>query len=452
MSLILMPFQDLPFNGDIYIQREFLRIKKKYNLNVAVETGSCLFSTTEWLAKNFDRVYTCENNPTFFAAGVHKVKDMNVRTIMNDSVIAMDEIAADLKEDDRVIFFLDAHWGEHCPLNEEIAKIAFMTKLKQPPIIAIHDWQVPEHPELGFDTYQEKPFTFELIAPSIAQVETLFNEEYKYYFNSEAEGAKRGIIYLYPSRHEASLLFEMMAAATLENDTTTVQPKPLNMADPALNTLIAGELKPDAGLNQEEKVLEKYLKALGVKTGDNEEIEVRNTNSGYGSITGLGLVAHKSEPELVKNRPADDLDDGTTELMKEQMKGRELREKVDKPVVTFDGIMNQPQVVTKENLDKPVMPADTVKEAFKEYTKADQVMEGIAIGLQLYEPQATSKILRKYKVDKGAIIRLFGKPVVIAAPMYFSTETDLFTEVTNKTLLRGFYVMEDVDWKPLFTE
>lgn len=422
MSLILMPFQDLPFNGDIYIQREFLNIKKKYNLNVAVETGSCLFSTTEWLGKNFERVYTCENNPTFFATGVHKVKDMNVRTIMNDSVIAMDEIAADLKEDDRVIFFLDAHWNEHCPLNEEIIKIAGMTKLKQPPIIAIHDWQVPEHPELGFDTYQEKPFTFELIATSIAQVEIAFNEEYKYYFNNEAEGAKRGIIYLYPSCKQASLLFEMMAAVTLENDTTTVQPKPLNLADPALNTLIAGTVETEQDTANEDAVLEKYVKALGGETGLN--------TSCYEAMTG------KSEDDyLQKNRPANDLNEGMTELTKEQAIGRHNRTEVHNTASGY----GQMQFIKQDDL--------TTEQAKK-------VFEALPTGVQLqqHEPQATAKNLFKYKVDKGAIIRLFGKPVVLSAPMYFSTEADLYCEVTNKTLLRGFYVMEDVDWKPLFTE
>ena len=44
---LLMPFQDLPFNGDSFVCREFLKIKEQLGITVAVETGSCMYSTTE---------------------------------------------------------------------------------------------------------------------------------------------------------------------------------------------------------------------------------------------------------------------------------------------------------------------------------------------------------------------------------------------------------------------
>ena len=57
---ILMPFQDLPFNGDSFVCKEFLKIKEQLGITVAVETGSCMYSTTKWLGENFNRVHTTE--------------------------------------------------------------------------------------------------------------------------------------------------------------------------------------------------------------------------------------------------------------------------------------------------------------------------------------------------------------------------------------------------------
>jgi hypothetical protein len=42
---ILMPFQDEPFNGDPYVQVEFLNLKDRFSVMNVIETGSCLFTT-----------------------------------------------------------------------------------------------------------------------------------------------------------------------------------------------------------------------------------------------------------------------------------------------------------------------------------------------------------------------------------------------------------------------
>ena len=43
----LMPFQDLPFNGDFQTETEFLKLRDKFNIKIAIETGSCLFTTSK---------------------------------------------------------------------------------------------------------------------------------------------------------------------------------------------------------------------------------------------------------------------------------------------------------------------------------------------------------------------------------------------------------------------
>ena len=107
---ILMPFQDLPFNGDTFVCREFLKIKEKLGITVAVETGSCMYSTTEWLGQNFDRVHTAELNAEFAQHGVHKISGMaNVQPEIKDSVVFLKDLMNRLGKQDRVLYFLDAH-------------------------------------------------------------------------------------------------------------------------------------------------------------------------------------------------------------------------------------------------------------------------------------------------------------------------------------------------------
>lgn len=51
-----------PFNGDTFIEQEFLYLKERFELTTAVETGTHEADTTVWLAKNFLKTVSCELN------------------------------------------------------------------------------------------------------------------------------------------------------------------------------------------------------------------------------------------------------------------------------------------------------------------------------------------------------------------------------------------------------
>lgn len=192
----LMPFQDQPFNGDTFICEEFLRLKNHYFITSAIETGSCLYSTTKWLGENFEKVYTAEINLEFANYGRHKIENMpNVSAIISDSVSFLYLLRHKL-QDERCIFFLDAHWGHICPLKDELTAIAEL-RLTLPPIITIHDFKT-NNPELGYDEYNGQPFEIDWILDEIGALNYYYNDNYTYHFNTEAVGAKRGIIYLCP--------------------------------------------------------------------------------------------------------------------------------------------------------------------------------------------------------------------------------------------------------------
>ena len=61
----LMPHQMEPFNGDIFIEQEFLKLKEQFKIDTAVETGTCFGSTTKFLAKHFKKVVSIEISPGY---------------------------------------------------------------------------------------------------------------------------------------------------------------------------------------------------------------------------------------------------------------------------------------------------------------------------------------------------------------------------------------------------
>lgn len=194
------PNQLLPFNGDRFVEKEFLKLKKEYNIINAVETGSYMFSTTLWLSKNFNKVYTFEECEEFYNHGVLEVIDKanNVESFRLDSSIGVGQIIS--KIEGNTIFFLDAHGYDYCPLLDELKSIS---KFDYTPIIVIHDFKTP-HSHLGYDSYNGIDFTIDYIAESLKKI---YPDGYDYYYNYEAIGnAQRGLIYITPKKKKSDLI------------------------------------------------------------------------------------------------------------------------------------------------------------------------------------------------------------------------------------------------------
>lgn len=194
---ILMQNQNGALNEDTIAQAEFIKLQKEYGLEVAIETGTCMGYTTDFLAEHYKKVVTIEISPKF-----HKIAYEN--RLRNHSHVSMFLGASDLMLNTmlqeyavrhKTFIFLDAHWGINCPLKEELKQIADSKIL---PVIAIHDFVVPNHPELGFDSINGQPFTYEWLKP---EIDAIYGENnYTHYYNEKAEGAKRGIIYIVPKQ------------------------------------------------------------------------------------------------------------------------------------------------------------------------------------------------------------------------------------------------------------
>lgn len=197
-----MPYQDAPFNADTYIEAEFIKLRDRFNISTVIETGTCLGYTTLWLAKNFDKVYTIELNKEYCELARAKfLQYPNITSIHGNS----EDVLRHLRIDGNAMFFLDAHWGNQCPLLGELHAIQ---RMGIKPVIAIHDFYTGND-ELGYDSYKGQPFelhwisrSLDLIYPPTFQETHAGNvrvrDGFKFHYNTEATGARRGIVYIYP--------------------------------------------------------------------------------------------------------------------------------------------------------------------------------------------------------------------------------------------------------------
>lgn len=177
----------LPFEADTYIPAEILQLKAQFGLTHCIETGTQFGATTEWFCQHFDRVISIEADNGYLAIAKERLKSFD-----NVSLIeAMSEDALASITESNAIYYLDAHGCEigGCPLKQELQIIA-RAKVKNI-LIAIHDFQVPGT-DFGFDEY-DYPLSIEEIKPYLKKI---FKKP-TWHYNTKANGAYRGIIYVY---------------------------------------------------------------------------------------------------------------------------------------------------------------------------------------------------------------------------------------------------------------
>lgn len=191
---LLFQNQDKPFAGDTFMERDFLALRDRFEISLVVETGACYGSTTRWLAEHFKSVMSVEINPTLRDIAISRLDGLdNVGIGLGSSSDLMAGMLNAIGPNENVLCFLDAHFDKHCPLIDELKAIAD-SGIK--PVIAVHDMFVPGRPDLGYDTWNGKRFTFEWLKPHLERIYA--GGPWGHHFNNEATGAKRGCLYCYP--------------------------------------------------------------------------------------------------------------------------------------------------------------------------------------------------------------------------------------------------------------
>jgi len=192
---ILMPYQALPLNGDMFACKEFLKLKDKFNISTLVELGSCVFGSTKWFAENFEQVITVEINEQFRNIGLQRAVGLkNIVSFLGDSVTLLNTMLSGCGDD--TLIFIDSHW-QTLPLLKEL-EIIKESGLK--PCIVVHDCLVPNEPELGYDAYEGVDISFATMQPYLDSIYGADGYYYHYNTDETATEVKRGIIYIYPKK------------------------------------------------------------------------------------------------------------------------------------------------------------------------------------------------------------------------------------------------------------
>lgn len=179
------------FNQDTVLQETFLRLVSKYGIQTAVETGTYMGQTTEFLAAAVPCVVTVEASAIYFEQAKKLDALSNVRRVLGSSAEMLPNLIRDTLGPR--IYFLDAHWQRFNPLLGELEAIS---AFREEPVILIHDFQVPGHPELGYDMFsEEQPICLDLVMPLLTRIyrnpRVSFNDD-------TATGARRGVLIAEP--------------------------------------------------------------------------------------------------------------------------------------------------------------------------------------------------------------------------------------------------------------
>jgi hypothetical protein len=132
----------------------FAALVERLQPGAIVETGTYVGTTTEWIAAFQVPVFTCEGSEENLGFAQARLSaTQNVTATLGDSREFLRGLLRDgalNARDETVLFYLDAHWNADLPLA---AEIDLVFSLCPKAVVLIDDFQVPDDPGYGFDSY-----------------------------------------------------------------------------------------------------------------------------------------------------------------------------------------------------------------------------------------------------------------------------------------------------------
>jgi hypothetical protein len=190
-----------------YRREVVAQLFERLGLEVAVETGTNLGNTTNYLARTFDvPVHSSEIVPRYHHAARRMLREVpNAHLYLKDSRSFLRELAAQSEITSKPTFFyLDAHWYEDLPLNDEVNIVAGSW---EDFAVLVDDFSVPGDSGYAFDDYGPgKALVIEYLRA------TLGEHGLKAFFptvpSAQETGGRSGYVVLVPT-HLASALSDM---------------------------------------------------------------------------------------------------------------------------------------------------------------------------------------------------------------------------------------------------
>lgn len=185
----------LPFEGSEEIADIVAYLIDKWEVETFVETGTQRGATALWATQHTPRVITIELEEDRHKEAYSNLKSSGAFVLLGDSATLL--LSLEFKRQETVLFFLDAHSMQGTPIVAELGSIRYlMEQFGIVPILCIHDIEVPRHPELGFDHYEDGTMlNLDLIHDALI---LLGVSDWTIGFNSVPDGAARGFCYITP--------------------------------------------------------------------------------------------------------------------------------------------------------------------------------------------------------------------------------------------------------------
>ncbi len=161
-----------PLHGDLVSIKLFKELVEHFEIDTIVETGTFRGFTTGLLAGMFPnlKIYTCEiNNINYLKARKNLAKYKNVTIFKGTSPKFLAYLLDNKKIGNKTLFYLDAHWLDDWPLEEEMKTIS--TRLNQA-VVIIDDFKVPGDEKFAFDKYGSKECAIPMVIGSISDKNT----------------------------------------------------------------------------------------------------------------------------------------------------------------------------------------------------------------------------------------------------------------------------------------
>jgi hypothetical protein len=119
-----------------------------------IETGTYRGTTTEWLSAFQLPIYTCEASEENYGFSQARLGGIsNIHMLLQDSRVALQSIFKGPLSNSTnrpVLAYLDAHWNDNLPLEEEL-DIIFSSYPEA--LVLVDDFEVPDDPGYSFDDY-----------------------------------------------------------------------------------------------------------------------------------------------------------------------------------------------------------------------------------------------------------------------------------------------------------
>lgn len=148
---------------------------KRFNIKLAVETGTLHGWTAAFLSDYVEHVYTIEIRDDPLEKAKRLLADRtNINIYYGNSVDILEQILPTFPKNEKVFFYLDAHWLEYWPLFDELKTIGKF--IGNQAVIIIDDFKVPEK-LYAYDSYNGISNDMNTIEPYLKDI---YGERYEY--------------------------------------------------------------------------------------------------------------------------------------------------------------------------------------------------------------------------------------------------------------------------------